>query len=759
MASTSMLALTSPTFAQDENAPSVDEDVIIVTANKREEPIQTVAATVNVVSNETISDLRVTTVQELTTVVGGLSLTMTSPSEQSVSLRGIKMPSAGGSGGTTNTVESYINQVPISSVDLFSATLDIGQVEILKGPQGTLQGRPSPSGALIVTTMRPSFDEANGFIEGTLTDHDGRNIQAAYGGPIGDNFAFRLAGVYDYNGGTEVQNIANGNSNYAEIYVTRGSLSWMPNDRLQIDAMLQYTHDERDFYRQVTGAPPCTAADRPAGYANPIDYPVSSVGCGQEITLFDRIAMTDGDNLNVYEGTLFTLNASFEINDILELVYVGGYNDNTYDNRLDFDFAGIGAANQIPTFLTASNENTTFSNELRLHGSPNDFYNFIFGVFTAHRETSGTLDFVPFAFGIPSGSETDDFGIFTNQRFQLTDDDSLELGVRYTQIDVENTISSVETSYHAITGNANYRHFFTPDVMGYVNFGTSYRPGSAGTRGSPVDGVIPASYGNFDDEHSQSLEYGLKTQWFDNRLTANIAIFDQAYDGYIASQFNIACTGVPSAPGTGTQWGTRDGTPTGDGCFGTMFGNGDAVSKGYEIELSFDITDNWTINTIYTYTDAHFDNALVPCNDYDGDGVLDTNGPPMVQEGRYVSECAVNGPLGALPSRSWSANTNYDFQVGGLDAYVRASAVGYDSYFFPQTGRTFEGDLRVNAYVGIRDQDRNWELMLWAKNLFDHVVEDTDGGDWTIFGSVPSGLRVGTVTNHREVGLTLRRDF
>jgi iron complex outermembrane receptor protein len=51
-----------------------------------------------------------------------------------------------------------------------------------------------------------------------------------------------------------------------------------------------------------------------------------------------------------------------------------------------------------------------------------------------------------------------------------------------------------------------------------------------------------------------------------------------------------------------------------------------------------------------------------------------------------------------------------------------------------------------------------WDVSVWAKNLFDKVVQDTDGGPWTIYG-VPSGLRIGTVTNDREVGATLRYSF
>src|SRR4051794_2972630 len=198
---------------------------IIVTANKIAEPVQKVPETINVVTGTTLNDLHIQSIQEVATLVGGLSLTRTSPSEQSISLRGIKMPSQGGSGGTTNTVEAYLNDAPISVVDVFTTPFDLNQIEVLRGPQGTLRGRPSPSGALTLTTQRGSFTEYNGYAEATGSNHNGQNFQAAFGGPINDTLAFRLAGVYDNNDGTQVKDIFNGRENYAKVWAGRATVS------------------------------------------------------------------------------------------------------------------------------------------------------------------------------------------------------------------------------------------------------------------------------------------------------------------------------------------------------------------------------------------------------------------------------------------------------------------------------------------------------------------------------------------------------
>ena len=722
---------------------------VIVTANKIKEPVQKVAQTINVVSASTLDELHVQSVQELQNVVGGLSLTVTSPSEQSISLRGIKMPSAGGSGGTTNTVETYLNDAPISTIDAFTTTFDIGQIEVLRGPQGTLRGRPSPSGALTIVTQRGNFDHTEGYVEATGSDHNGKNVQAAVGGPINDQWAFRVAGVYDANDGTQVKDIYNGHHNFSKTYAGRATLTWRPTDKLEFNLMQQIIHTDGDFYRQVEGTPPCSVA---AGGT----FPVSSVACGRTLTLEDKIALNQGTNLNAYRGYMTTLNGRLQLTDTVEVDYVGSYNNTNYYTDLDFDFAGVGDKNNFGVDINVRSRNNVLTNELRIQSAGNPFYNFTYGVFAADNR-SATHGALPPLFAFDNAGDTQDLGLFTNQRFTLGAKDNVDVGMRYSSITVSSLPSGAERAYRAPTGNASYQHQFTQDLMAYISYGTSFRPGSGNALGSPNGGAgIPISFGNFNDEHSRSWEYGIKSQWLDRRLTANLSYFDQTYKGYIASQFNIACTGVPNP--NGLAFATADGTAGGATCFGTMFRNADAVSKGLELEVRAQVTPDWMIGMNYTYTDAHFANALVPCNDYNGDGIPDVNGTPMVQQGKYVSECHSNTTLGSLPKLAVSAVTRFETHFGGLDEYLSANAIKRDESYFPQTARWFPGYTQVNATLGVKSRTSHWDVNVWAKNLFNKVVQDTDGGPWNIFG-VYSGVRIGTVINDREVGATLRWGF
>lgn len=741
-----------PEVAQAVAEDPADDNIIIVTATKRPEALQDVPQTVNVVTGETISELNIRNTQELERVVGGLSLTMTSPSEQSISLRGIKMPASGGFLSTA-TVETYLNEVPIGVIDSFATTLDLGQVEVLKGPQGSTRGRPAPSGAITFVTAKGDFDEYDGYVAGTLSDHDGQRIEGAVGGPIADGIAFRAAGVYDHSGLAEVQNINTGASNYRETYVLRNTLSFDFGGRFTADIMGQYTHEDGDFYRQVEGTAPCSVED--GGI-----FPVSSVACGETFTLFDKVALNSRPNPNRYRGTLFTANANYEISDDISLAYVGGYNDTEYFTELSFDFAGIGDA-QVPSYLNVLTNRRVITNELRLQSNGNGPYNFIVGGFYGNTKQDGLFNFIPFLTDAPNASTTDEYGVFASQTLEFTDSDTIRGGLRYSSTSITNDLApdAPARSYDAITWDVSYQHEFSPDVMTYISYGNSFRPGSGGAgsfNGAAAQAGIPLSFANFEEEKSRSLEIGLKSQWFNRMLTLNVALFDQKYDGYIGSQFNVACTGVPNPDGL--AFATVEGTPDGTGCFGTMLSNGDAVSRGFEIEVGLNPFDGLNLNSIYTYTDAKYDDALVPCNDYNGDGIIDTDGDPRVQQGAYVSTCRTSEPLGSLPKVSFTNRASYDFEVGNIPAYIRLNSFTRSSSFFPQTGTTFPGYTTVDGSIGAFTPGENIELSLWVKNMFDTVRQDTDGGPWQI-GGVNSGLRIGTVTMGRELGVTARWNF
>jgi len=138
--------LTAPGMAQD----LVLEEVI-VTAQKRTESVQDIAATVNVVSGENIDRFQAFAFNELQQQTAGLTLSSPNARNSTIALRGVSVDPES---GTAAAVDPYWNDAVVRPDVAFTTMYDLERVEILRGPQGTLQGRTSPGGAINIITKR-----------------------------------------------------------------------------------------------------------------------------------------------------------------------------------------------------------------------------------------------------------------------------------------------------------------------------------------------------------------------------------------------------------------------------------------------------------------------------------------------------------------------------------------------------------------------------------------------------------------------------
>ena len=265
----------APAAGAGSNAQAVNSvQEIVVTANKRPERLQDVAQTVSVVDAAQLNSLNIREFQDIQTTVAGLSLSRDSGNEQSISLRGVKMPGFSGA-ATTNTVEPYLDEVPIRVTDVFNSIYDLSQVEVLSGPQGTLRGLTSPSGAILIGTAKPDFNRVQGYIDTTLTTLSGYNVQGAINMPISSTLAVRVAGLYDSNDGNDVRDIVNGKRSNNETGSGRITVAWHPISNLHIEVMNQELHNASQTYRSLDGVG--TAASQRLGWRSPMTIASRSI--------------------------------------------------------------------------------------------------------------------------------------------------------------------------------------------------------------------------------------------------------------------------------------------------------------------------------------------------------------------------------------------------------------------------------------------------------------------------------------------------
>jgi iron complex outermembrane receptor protein len=208
----SMLALGAamPAFAQTPAQPAPQtapqgadqdrraSDVIVVTANKRQESVQDVAVAVTAVTAETKQEYGVISVTDLTNVTPGLSYT---PGNERVTLRGIGRLT--NSFGADPGVANY-NDGIYTAFAVFAGKnpLLIDRVEVLRGPQGTLYGRNAIGGAINTVSKRPTDDFKSEVLMG-VGNYDARQIGVSVSGPITDWLRYRVAGTSEYRGGID----------------------------------------------------------------------------------------------------------------------------------------------------------------------------------------------------------------------------------------------------------------------------------------------------------------------------------------------------------------------------------------------------------------------------------------------------------------------------------------------------------------------------------------------------------------------------
>jgi iron complex outermembrane receptor protein len=756
--------LAEPALAQTAPAESIQIEEVVVTATKRSENIQNVPSTVTAVTGETLQKLNILSFQDVQKLTPGLVLDNGGGRAQKISLRGISFdPDTAAS----PAVQVYWNETPINASTAFRAMYDVGQVEVLRGPQGTLRGQTSPAGAVTIVSRRPDFNAFGGNVFQTVGSDDLFNTQAAVNVPLVEGkLALRVAGLYNHDR-DGIENAYSGRKNSDTAHSVRASLGWRPTDDIEVFLVHQVLNDRLVSQPLVVGAP------------------ITSVGqTGPSLTVDDRKSVVEGAADYYHKSALTSLSATWNF-DGHRLSYIGGYQRTTDTSARDQDTANVvkGFSDTQNVFATAHQ----LTQELRLESTDRHFWNYLFGAYYGKTNAFATFDqnvniyfgvYQPPGFTLPlSGvskpAESKDVAFFTDHRFALTSRDDLELGLRWQRHEstAQNLIGVagppapvlpddfVNRKSSAWTGSASYKHRFTDDLMAYASYGRGFRPG--GTTQFVTNAALTPQYRVYQDETSDSFELGVKSQWLDRRLQVNADIFHQKIDGYISrvnavNARGAAVPGEPAGPGPGGSYPYDAGT---GGI--NLNTNGDAVITGAEFQVTGVITEGWQATISASYVDAHYDNALLYCNDGNNDGVPDA-GSGYVQPGRQVSVCASNSKLandaGLQPGKfNLSFNTEYVRNVGAVDLFARGLARYTPKSYLPNEDRHFSAYTTVDLYLGVRSADRAWEASLFAQNLFDKSQQLSYGT--ILFNGVSGGYRTATANPERKIGVSLRYNF
>ncbi|MEZ5937622.1 MAG: TonB-dependent receptor plug domain-containing protein [Hyphomonadaceae bacterium] len=187
--------LAEPTSGPQEGGPQESaaqqraRDVVIITAQKREETVQDIAAAVTAVTSEMRDEIGLTTVQDYTNFAPGLTY---STSNDRLGMRGVTRTS--NNFGIRSGISNYVDGVYFSSaIPASREPIFTDRVEVVRGPQGTLYGRDSIGGALNVISKRPT-DTFEGQFNMGFGNYETRKVEMTMAGPINDSLRYRVGG-------------------------------------------------------------------------------------------------------------------------------------------------------------------------------------------------------------------------------------------------------------------------------------------------------------------------------------------------------------------------------------------------------------------------------------------------------------------------------------------------------------------------------------------------------------------------------------
>ncbi|WP_395345007.1 TonB-dependent receptor [Ningiella sp. W23] len=720
-----LVAISPALFAQQlpESQESKNElqervssfETITVTAQKKQEALSEVGATIGVVTDERLQTNGVRDVSDLSNFVPNLEIALPNGegNQPAIFLRGI-----GTSDFNTNNngpIAIYSDEVYKSSFvgqNLFM--FDVDRVEVVKGPQGTLFGRNATGGAIRVISNKPTDEfELDALAE--YARFGTTRFDVAVNTPLTDDTAFRFAAVKaDSDGPYE-------SLSFPKEYGGHDFTGWRAH----------LVSDVTDSLTLLVTAEGAHVRNPAAGYTfQGLLDPISGEPC-------DLVPIQGGECGDLFgytgEPNRFGVNTNRK-----------GFTDKnvlTYSLQLDYDLDDF-TLTSISAYETASSlkkedtdvtplqvlavdfgiESDTFSQELRL-SYLGEFFDGVVGLFylTEDLEQLQTVDafrvFRPIAESMdpiaypggfdPSGETlgapilfaqfdnlqvTDTYALFGQGDYYVNDNLNLVLGLRYTKEDrdfntdvdfIEPTFTAglYEKDLVADSENVSFKvgfEYTTEDSdLIYGSVSTGFKSG--GFNGGFVldeDGVFP-----FDEEKLLAYELGIKKEFYDANLLFNAAAFYYDYEDIQVFTFVNTGAGLPIT---------------------VLTNAGVATIKGLEVDTVWKPMDNLEILASIGLIDSNFDEFRSSSALVDGD--------------------FTGNSLALSPDLSTSLNIEYTLPLqGGLEILISGD-INYKSevFFDPSNNPLYSqpGYTVVNANIMLKSDD-NWSVAIFSNNLFD----------------------------------------
>lgn len=736
----SMAALTLPTQVMAQEAPqdsSFDAPTIIVQARRREEDVQDVPAVINAVTAQSIANLNFREFAEVKSLAPGLELTTNANGiGGNARLRGVNFDA--NASGNNGTVEFYFNDAPISPGVILQQMYDIGQIEVQRGPQGTLRGRASPSGSITITTRKPDLNQFGGYADWTGNDIGTLNFKGALNVPIIEGIAgIRVSGVWDENEADRVRPLvrtagAPDPHSRTKSYRVVGLIE--PADWIKLEGTYQYMDRDARTYDQAISF----SEANPAAAASPV-----------LITAKDRLSIQEQPRIINQRFDIYNWRAELAQWG-QRLIYQGQYSKQQFystDNVDDGNFFIGRDVNQTTSSVAkGTSHEIRLQNEERVAG----IFDYVVGFFDSKLNpptalTSPTIVRLPAAFGgaiasivttnVSRTGRAHEQSIFGNLTAHVGESTEVSGGLRQIKYSSRNflgvngnTIAADAQDLKKLIYNASVKHNFSPDFLVYAATGSSMRPGINVVGDFNIaKSALENSFLNLPPETSKSYEIGFKSTLMGGRARFNVTAYHQTFKNF---PYRVPNNGVYYVNTVAIRDATGAVTGTAQQVSSFNFVGAVPVEvNGIESELNVDVARGFNVGLTASYSLGKIKGGNIPCNDLNADGIPDAVGAaPSLAElqaavgANNLSTCAVSQRSSFMPPFTATLQSEYHTALSGkVDGFVRG-LVNYNGKSLSDPGNNFDdvgAYALANLYAGIRSPDGGWEIAFFAKNLFD----------------------------------------
>ncbi len=762
------VVLASPAFARTSDIVTQERSTeVIITAQKRPEPLSHAPLSVAVVSGTAMQKDGAHDLRDLQQLTPSLLITATANEAQvTARLRGV------GTVGDNPGLESSVG-VAIDGVyrpRTATAMSDLGEldrIEILKGPQSDVYGKGASAGIIQVVTKLPDFTPSQS-LELTAGNMGTAGADLYVTGALGNAWAGSLNLVARRRDGQYAVHTGSGprtqtDDNDQNYYSGRGQLLYQPNGSMRLRLIADYTRRDEACCAGV-------AIDI-GGTRAYIDQLAGGQGTAAVIDPEARQAWENRptDQRLIDGGVSAQLDLA--LSDSVQFTSVSAWRRWDHRNGYDADFTGADIYYRNPGEF--GNRFDTWSQEARLNGK-SERLDWMLGVFadtedlTRHDETIYGRDYesylslllsgganlakVSTLTGLPVGQSfvpgqgnhdtyeqnERNLAFFTHEEWRITDSVSALVGLRYNQQSkllfstftnsdggtacahatasqsvlclpwsnpaFNNLTLAQQASENATTGSFKLRWQIVPQVMTYASYSTGWKgAGYNLDREQNPDDSVDRD-SSFKAERSRSYEIGMKGRWFDTRLAIDLAAFDESFRNFQLNTFLGTTFVVDSVP--------------------------HLRSKGVELDARY----HWmglALNAGITYDDAKFGPEPVP-------------GLSLIANGR------------ASFAPKWSAAYGIDYTTGAgsLDLDLSLNAKYNSAY---NTGSDLNPIKEQKAFtlvdgrVALSAKDGRWSLEVWGRNLANETYKQV-----AFSAPFQSGTFDAFLGQPRTYGLTLR---